>query len=1053
VIGITTEDSFSQGILARYMNFSDNISTEAEMLYLRNQGQPAEEPAEEIYETNIRNITNINQYMTENPVLPLQIDLKFVGKLISGAVEKIAGTYTSTGAMIGHPAVLKTEGKTVAVDERETKRLSGKLRSAEGAEHPLTAAQAVANTRERASEPPVPYATGAFSRSELTFEKSAPVGQKQDTAAEEREQITAEKLHAEQERLVLREAEIAQAASNLKERETGLREERREFEHEREALRQPSAKEPISRGTPMAPQASAESAELQHIENRQEILTKEFHDYIEQTGRGETEPDRRPAKEAPSASAADLIYPETAAAHGPNQNYSGSENESQSGADLHRTEFHKISEGESPEKSDASPKQTASASAPANFVYPETAQQMPGRDLSGERAKAGPRKEAGTLFTDRGGAVRAETISAARRGDSLAGGTVKSENFSEEGGFRREPRPSAPAQDFVLQTPDPYKPVAQASALQEPAAQEPAEYEPAARDSALQEPAARMPAAPAEPVSFVYPEAAHEADQDSSHQNVESINGTDIHRQGPVLQASTEKISNAPASAPNEAAAHEPAAAESSDRSEHSDVSGSEVPAEYRTFRQPASAAEPADLILPETKAPEAESKEQSAPLKIRFPEKAAQGERKRPEPHEPSLRGEPEPILKARRLEQQSEPTEPVIVARRAGEEFTPTDFVYGQRTPEEPENRLQNSGRNPLPEKNLPEKSASEHRFAQRRDTDAGERPFPSAERTRLAEKNPEAPHGPQAAYQRPAPFEPVRMDYGTSDEKDEPRSGEEKTTFSARKTPESGHKNENLISPETEEFVRTEPSVVRRMNAPAPAETVLPEAQEKSSAEGTANPPRRPSAPPDSERTSIAAESAHVSADGLSQRIAAKFRQVTMEQRFRPILTERQSADPALAGRIREAQKRNASAERPISAERILQEAAVRIPDGEEANLSVESGRMRQPKYSGAPEMVLGNQGFSAGSIEDRMAAAGIETRTRPKKKIVSRTEELHEHTVNRAINMPSSSDKPQPVFRAAAEEELMNSTSIRKIADKVYQELESRLRSEKIRRGNL
>ncbi|HXK77267.1 MAG TPA: hypothetical protein PKY19_02130 [Oscillospiraceae bacterium] len=950
MIGMTTEDSFSQGILARYMNFSDNISTEAEMLYLRNQGQPAEEPVEEVYETNIRNITNINQYITENPVLPLQIDLKFVGKLISGAVEKIAGTYTSTGAMTGHPAVLKTEGKTVAVDERETKRLSGKLRSGEGAEHPLTAAQAVANTRERALEPPVPYAAGAFFRSELTFEKNAPVGEEQGAAAAEIEQLEAERFHAEQERLVLKEAETARAASDLKERETGLFEERREFEHEREAFRQHSAEEPISRGTPVAPQAFAESAELQNIENRQEVLTKEFHDYIEQTGRGEAEPSRRPEKKAPTASA-------------------------------------------------------------AGFVYPETAQQTPNRDFPGERAKAGPREEAATIVTDRSGAVRKETVSAAGQRDSLTGGTAKNESVSEEDGFHREPRLSVSAQDLILQVPGAEKPVVRdfterESALQGPTEQEPAADEPAARDSALQEPTTRMPAAPAEPVSFIYPEAAHEADQDSTDQKAEPLNGADLHRQSPVLQAPAGQISDAQESAVREFSEQE-SAAESFDRSRRSDVSENEAPTEFRTFRQPASAAEPADLILSEGQTPESESEERSGPLKIRFPEKTAQEEKKRPEPHESFLRGEPEPILKARRLEQQNEPAEPVIVARRAGEKFAPTDFVYGQRTPEKPKDRLQSSGRNPLPEKNLPEKSASERRSARRQGADAGERPFPSAERTRPTEENPEAPRSPQALHQRPAPFEPVQMNFGAPNGEDEARSGEEKTAFSTRKALESGHKNENFISPETEESIKTEPSAVRRMNTPAPAETVLPASKEESSAEGTANPARRPSVPPNSERTSVATVPTHVPADGLSQKIAAKFRPATMEQRFRPILTERQSADPAFAGRIREAQKGNASAERAVP----------------------------------------------AGNIEDRMAAAGIETRTRPKKRIVSRTEELHEHTVNRAINMSASPDKPQQVFHAAVEEELMSSTSIRKIADKVYQELESRLRSEKIRRGNL
>lgn len=84
---------------------------------------------------------------------------------------------------------------------------------------------------------------------------------------------------------------------------------------------------------------------------------------------------------------------------------------------------------------------------------------------------------------------------------------------------------------------------------------------------------------------------------------------------------------------------------------------------------------------------------------------------------------------------------------------------------------------------------------------------------------------------------------------------------------------------------------------------------------------------------------------------------------------------------------------------------------------------------------------------------MAAAGIETRTRQRRKIVSQTEELHERTVNRAVNAQESSGAPRQVSRPAVEEELMSGTNIRKIADKVYQELESRLRSEKIRRGKL
>ncbi len=983
------EDSFSQGIIARYTDFSDNISTEAEMLYLRNQGQAAEEPAEEIYETNIRNVTNINQYMTENPVLPLQIDLKFVGKLISGAVEKIAGTYTSTGAMTGHPAVLKTEGKTVAVDEKETKRLSEKLRSAQGAAYPLTAAQAVANTRERASEPPVPYMSGAFSQSGLIFEKNAQLSEKQDAPAAERERIAAEKLHVEQERLVLRETGLTQAASDLERREAGLREERREIEHEREALRQQPAEEPISRETPVARQQSAESTKLQYIENRQEVLTQEFHDYIDQTGHGGPKTDRRPTGKNLNAPATDLVYPEAADYRTPERIFTDEKAESQSGADLRETRLHGKSESGSPEGPRGS-RQTSPAAGPANFVYPEAVRQEPDRNLPPERAGRNLRGEPEPPYIGKNGAVRGETSSAAGPEHLLAGKGTEDGQFSEEGGARQEPRLSVPAQV----------------------------------------PAVRMPAAPEEPVSFVYPDSAAAGREETTARY-----GAD--HPAPEAREDTGFPIN----------------------------SESGAPAEFRSFRQPFSAEEPADLVLPEPQsadpvarepaAREPAAQESTAPTKIRFPEKAAQREIEKPELRQLSPRGEPETVLKARRLEQEGEPAAPVIVARRAGEEFAPADFVYGQSISEETESRRQSSAKSLLSESDLSEKSVMEDHPIRPRSPGAGETPVSSAGEIKSAANNPATSRGPRAAFQRTAPFEPVRMDFGVPNEEDGMRPGAERQAFSAQRAPASADHNESSPSPETEEEpIKAGPSAVRRAQAPAPAETVLPAAQDDTSpAMPPANPSRQPSARQDSGRASAEAAPAYFPADRLSRQIAAKFRPAAMEQKFRPVWTERQAADPAFTGRIRGIRQMAASTEEPVPAEKILPAAPERVPAEGEDLRPAEGGRMRRPGYSGAPEMVLGNQGFSSGDIESRMAAAGIETKTRQKRKVISQTEEVHEHTVNRAINMPASSGKPQQVSRAAVEEELMSSTSIRKIADKVYQELESRLRSEKIRRGNL
>ncbi len=1112
MIGMATDSSFSRDIIARYTGFSDNLSAEAEMLYLRNQGQMPAESAEEVYETNIRNVTNINQYITENPVLPLQVDLRFVGKLISGAVEKIAGIYTSGGVMTEHPAVLKTEGKTVTVNEKETRRLSDRLHSAQGDERPLTAVQAVTDTRKRAAEPSVPYAADYVYKPEPGIKETARKSEKLYLSAAEKEQNAAEKhqmerLHKEEERLVLKERALSQSASDLERKKAGFHEEKRELEHEQEALRRQFAGETVSGEISAARQASAENAKIHSTEDQQEFQTREFPDFIDRSGHVGPEADRRTETAKISSARSDapvpaepenFIYPEaaergeTAARREPNRDHSSGD-EARNGTERREAEAHKDFESKFPAEGTAR-RQAAPTAEAENFIYPEAAERgeaaarrKPDKDFSSgdeaqngaERREAEPHKDFESKFPAEGTARRqaaptaeAENFiypeaaergeAAARRkpdkdfssGDEAQSGAERREaeahkdfesEFPAEGiPARRQAVPTAEAENFIYPEAVGHE---ETAARREPnrdfssgdEAQNGAAVRSAGasgverREAELHKdfesefpaegiPARRQATPAAEAENFIYPEAAERGETAARRKpNKDFSSGEEAQNGAAVRSAGL-------------------SGAERREAEARRDFE-SEFPAEGTTRRQAAPAEEAADLVLPEKGTAEAKQEEPAAPPKIRFPEKTAQEAARRAESRGSLRHDEPETILKARRLEREGEPAAPVIVARRVEGDFTPASVVYGQPASEEPERRPRDSAKSPLSERTPPDKSTRADESAPRRNLNSEETPFSSDGRTKSAGKNPEISRGPQETLHRPAPFEPARMDYGASGKEDQVRPDGGRTAFSAQGMPEPGHKNDFTPSPETEkEFIETTPSAIRRAKAPAPVETVLPASQNPEPSGGKPEAPGRE--PPKPRDSGTAPQEFSPAANDLSQKIAAKFRPVSMEQRA--------PGSRALVGQIREARRAVDSTGNFAPASRapsVLEYA----PAGRDS-LPEENGQTRKTEHFSASELVLGNRSVS-GSVEDRMAAAGIGTGTRPKKKIVSRTEELHEHTVNRAINTPASSGKPQQVSRAAVEEELMSNTSIRKIADKVYQELESRLRSEKIRRGKL
>ncbi len=913
MIVMATDRSFSQNIIARYTGFSDRLSAEAELLYLRKQeGLPAE-TVEEIYETNIRNITNISQYFSENQGLPLRIDLGFVGKLVSDAVKKIAGARMSRAEAAQRPAVLKTEGRTAAVSGEATKPLSESphpagesLLNAREDGRPQPAAQTAKETK---AAPPVSYAPGdLLHRQGPNPEETAQRGEKAENPAagkkrDPSDRLQAEEFRMERERLMLKETELEHAASDLKQREAGLREERRAFEHGREA----------SRPEPME----------HHTENKQEFHPgkpgEEFPDRIDRPGHGAPSPERHAeAGEAPSAAPAKAAPPE-----------------------------------------------------PLDFTY---------ENLAGAPAQ---------------GPVSRDRAAGTRRGPEPHIGEEESELSPASVAARRQAAPAAP-EEFV------YPEAAAAADVGVTPGRTP-ERGPISGN------AARRAVSAARPEDLIYPEAA--------------ISG---------------RGENAARREPEQGFRGEGGEAET--RSE-ADLRGSAEhgsTGENAAARRQAAPAQPANLVLPENKTPEPQSGEPAALPKIRFPERAARESVRRPEPRETLPRGEPETIVKARMLERETETAAPVIVARRAGEEFTPAGIVYGRPAREEMENPPRNSTERPLPEGGrirnpAPEQKVETPRALSGRDGQAGS-----------TEKDAGTPRGPGEALHRPAPFEPIRLEHGAPEEEARARPAGEGPVLSEQKTPDSIRGRDFRSAPEAEnEAIKASPPAIRRAEIPQPAETVLP-----MSAPVTGLERQRP-------RGSFAAQSPENGAPGQTpagdfpRRIAAKFHPASMEQRFRPVSAAREALGlPATEGRMRPAP---ASMQNPIPGGRVPPGTTEPAFDAE-GNPRPAGGRMRKPVSSGASDLVLGGHGASGGDVEGRMAAAGIETRTRQRRRVVSQTEELHEHTVNRAINAPAAGAARQ-TSRAAVEEELMSSTNIRKIADKVYQELESRLRSEKIRRGKL
>jgi len=152
MIGMYVEKSFSGGIISRYTEFGSNINGEAQMLYMENQAYA--QPAATEYETNITNITHINNVIEQNPMVNLRLDLQFTDKMITDAVTNITNTYTRRGMMMERPAVLKKDGGKVYVDKSETYELYRSINAPEKDAAPSTAVQALERTRAALASPP-----------------------------------------------------------------------------------------------------------------------------------------------------------------------------------------------------------------------------------------------------------------------------------------------------------------------------------------------------------------------------------------------------------------------------------------------------------------------------------------------------------------------------------------------------------------------------------------------------------------------------------------------------------------------------------------------------------------------------------------------------------------------------------------------------------------------------------------------------------------------------------------------------------------------------------
>ncbi len=995
MIGMATDLSFSQNIIARYTGFSDRLSAQAELLYLQNQEGPPGEPVEEIYETNIQNITNINRYFTENPALPLQIDLRFIGKLVSDAVEKAAGARTGHGMTTQRPAVLKTEGKAAASGEA-AEPPSEKPRFAREGERPV-APRAAAGIK--ATEPTAPYMAGDLLHPPMPIaEKTAQRSERAGTPAAEKEQRTpehlqTEELRMERERLMLKETELEHAASDLGRRETDLREETRALEHEREAARRELA------GS--------------HIENKQRFQPgeprEEFSDRIDRPGHGIPETERRAGAEETSSAAParpappeplDFTYSEENAAGARNPDRVSRERGAKARGDA---------EGKTP------PADTArdARGEAAISVGAESRTDKEGFEPSsaGVAARGDAEEKTPPIHTAHRQAAPAMVPETLVYPEATASGHGETAARREPKQSINESEPGARGARAEADLPDGANPRGSAEDVL------PAEGG-----------MTRKQAAPAmTPETLVYPEAAAFG------------HGETAARREPeppaYLEAATAGRGEAAVRRePEQGLRGEGAEAEIRSGAKPRGSAEDALPAEGGMARRQAAPTEPADLVLPEKKTPEPQSEEPAAPPKIRFPERAAQESAKRPEPRGTLPHGEPESIRKARRLEREEEPAAPVIVARRAGEEFTPAGIVYGRPAREEPEG--------PLPERGRAAEPAISGQGGQ----------------AVTAEKKTETPRGAKEAFHQLAPFEPIPMEHGAPGEKGSaPPAGRrpaeeqpmgERPPLSTQKTTDSAHGREVIGAAEAEsEVIKAGPAAVRKAQAPEPMETILPMASPAMGPERQ-NP-----------RGSLAAQNpsgeapGQPPADDFPRRIAAKFHPAAMEQRFRPVSAAWETAGASVSERQgRGMRQAPVPAQNPIFGGRVPPADLEPAFDGE-GNPLPASGRMRKPMSSGATDLVLGNHGAPAGGVEGRMAAAGIETRTRQRRKIVSQTEELHERTVNRAVNAQESSGAPRQVSRPAVEEELMSGTNIRKIADKVYQELESRLRSEKIRRGKL
>ncbi len=219
MIGMYVEKGFSRGIIDRYTDFGANISDEAQMLYLENQTYAPTKATE--YETNITNITHINSVIEQNPMINLQLELRFTDKMITDAVTNITNTYTRHGMMLSRPAALQKESGKVYVDKNETYKLYQSINGATAKGGPTTAMQVIRETKNVLASP-IPAET----------EKVWLKPEKAPDAVEHRLETEKETLLHETE--ILRETRetLEHDVSTLEHRVTELREHTGEIEHD-----------------------------------------------------------------------------------------------------------------------------------------------------------------------------------------------------------------------------------------------------------------------------------------------------------------------------------------------------------------------------------------------------------------------------------------------------------------------------------------------------------------------------------------------------------------------------------------------------------------------------------------------------------------------------------------------------------------------------------------------------------------------------------------------------------------------------------------------------